>query len=111
MTATVKDNLKTAIVYSIQFAKILIEQKKTVLMGENLAQIIRDVYLFVKGSMPRESLAGCCEEIGIPLSPVQKQFLVELDKSLRDEEDYYSFAGSIDLSIVSGILYGLESLI
>lgn len=104
LTGPVLGNFKNSISYAIAATKEMVHGNNGELACESLYQISRDIYSLLFNKRPDISIDICIAGINVELSETELAFMVGLEKSVRDREDYLEFIRMNDLNIINVIL-------
>ena len=103
------ENLAGSIRFTLDFMEKNLSKDKSGLFGETAIQVLRDQYLLKKGAFLTGGIGLVFEDLGIAVTDRQKELLVGLEKSLRNEEDYCECSDLLTLEDMRDILSVLRA--
>lgn len=103
------ENLAGSIRYTLDFMEKNLSKEKSGLFGETAIQVLRDQYLLKKGAFLTGGIGQVFEDLNIAVTDRQKELLIGLEKSLRNEEDYGEFSDQLTGEDIRELLTVLQT--
>lgn len=103
------NNLNQSIPYTINYVKTLMQEGLTVMAGESLIQTLRDYSLAKSNHVLYGSVSEALVAANFKLSPAEIQFMDDLERSMRSEEDYLEAAAVLDNKTALALLDHLSN--
>ena len=96
--------IKTSLLHSIRFIRLLLRQEQLELLAEPLVQLLRDLYQWRFMSFPFHSVDVLVDKLELSLDENDKDVLKRLELAMRKPDKYREAAQTLTPELVEKVL-------